>query len=344
MARWLITGGCGFIGSNLIRLALRTRPDVEIVNFDALTYAGNPRNVEDAARDAGSRYIFRRGSVASPADAKAVFGEHGPFDVVFHLAAESHVDRSIDSAAAFVETNVVGTQVMLDFARQGGLTSHGRFVHISTDEVYGALPLDESAPRFREETPLAPRSPYAASKASSDLMVLAAQHTHGLNAVVTRCSNNYGPYQFPEKLIPLMILRASRGESLPVYGDGLYVRDWIHVDDHCRGLIAAAERGQAGEVYNFGADNERPNIALVKTLLQMLGQPETLIAYVTDRKGHDRRYAVDASKARRELGWQPEVNFEQGLRDTVTWYLDNAEWVKSILTKDYLEYIVAHYG
>jgi dTDP-glucose 4,6-dehydratase len=346
MTRWLVTGGYGFIGSNLVRMILAERPNVEIVNFDALTYAGNPRNVESAVEAAAAgggagRYHFRRGDLTDHAELESLFREEGPFDAVLHLAAESHVDRSIESAHEFVTTNVVGTQMLLDHARRREVP---RFLHVSTDEVYGALPLDQPALKFTEATPLSPRSPYSASKAASDFLALAAHHTHGMDVVVTRCSNNYGPYQFPEKLIPLMILRAAANETMPVYGDGLYVRDWIHVEDHCRGLLAALERGRAGEVYNFGGDNEWPNIKLVRELLAILEKPESLIRHVEDRKGHDRRYAVDATKAKSELGWQPTVDFPNGLRATVEWYRANADWVQSILTKDYQDYIRRHYG
>jgi dTDP-glucose 4,6-dehydratase len=259
-------------------------------------------------------------------------------EAVMHLAAESHVDRSILSPAVFIETNVRGTQVLLEAARELGVK---RFLHVSTDEVYGSL---GETGLFTEATPLAPSSPYSASKAGSDLLALAYAHTFGMHVVVTRCSNNYGAYQFPEKLIPLMIANALRDLPLPVYGDGLNVRDWIHVDDHCRGLLAALERGKAGEVYNFGASSERRNIQIVKAVLALLGKPESLIRYVRDRPGHDRRYAIDASKAKRELGWEPLRRFEDALAETVTWYREHRGWWERILTGEYLKYYERQYG
>jgi len=340
MRQWLVTGGCGFIGSALVRVILAERPDVRVVNLDALTYAGHPANVEDAAQRHGDRYCFRRANLVDAAQLAACFREEGPFEAILHLAAESHVDRSIESALAFVETNVTGTQRLLDAARENSV---GRFLHVSTDEVYGALPLEPEDAKFSEESPLAPRSPYAASKASAELLALAAFHTHGLSVTVTRGSNTYGPRQFPEKLIPLMILRASADEPLPVYGDGLYVRDWLYVDDHARGMLAALEKGKPGEAYNLGGDNEWPNIALVKDLLRRIGKPESLIRHVEDRKGHDRRYALDSSKAHRELDWAPQMPFELGLDTTLRWYTENTGWVNSIRSKDYLAYIEKHY-
>ena len=320
--RVLVTGGMGFIGSNFIRLVLAERPGWEVWNLDLLTYAANPDNLADVApgAEAEGRYRFVQGDIADPEAMRALFSEGG-FRQVVHFAAESHVDRSIQSAAPFVRTNVVGTQVLLDAARAAGV---GRFAHVSTDEVYGDLEMDD--PAFTEETPIRPSSPYSASKAGSDHLALAYHRTHGMDVVVTRCSNNYGPYQFPEKLIPLMIVNALEGRPLPVYGKGENVRDWIHVEDHCRGVLAALEGGRAGEVYNFGGASERKNLDVVRQIARAVGAPEELIRFVTDRPGHDRRYAIDFRKAERELGWTPARSFEDGLGDTVRWYVENREW------------------
>jgi dTDP-glucose 4,6-dehydratase len=331
----LVTGGSGFIGSNLVRLLLAERPEWRVVNLDRLTYAGNAENLADL--DGHPRYRFVRGDIAN-GELVAEIVRSERIDAVMHLAAESHVDRSILSPAVFIETNVRGTQVLLEAARELGVK---RFLHVSTDEVYGSL---GPTGLFTEETPLAPSSPYSASKAGSDLLALAYAHTFKLPVVVTRCSNNYGPYQFPEKLIPLMIANALRDLPLPVYGDGLNVRDWIHVEDHCRGLLAALERGRAGEVYNFGASSERRNIEIVKAVLAQVGKPESLIQYVKDRPGHDRRYAIDSSKAQRELGWAPRHRFEEALAQTVTWYREHRAWWERILTGEYLEYYERQYG
>ncbi len=323
----LVTGGAGFIGSNLVRYLLRTHEDVEIINLDLLTYAGNLENLADVEED--TRYRFVHGDVC---DADVVAALVTDVDAVLNLAAESHVDRSIVSDAPFVRTNVTGTYVLLSGALEAGVA---RFLQVSTDEVYGELPWrdpadgDPDAPRFTEETPLAPRSPYSATKAAADLLVMSYHTTHGMDVVITRCSNNYGPYQHPEKLIPLMITNAIDDKPLPVYGDGLNVRDWIHVEDHCRGLDAALRQGRAGEVYNFGGDAERTNLQVVRALLAALGKGEDLISFVEDRAGHDRRYAIDSSKAKRELGWAPTIEFESGLAETVAWYRDRAENGKS---------------
>lgn len=335
--RLLVTGSCGFIGCHLVRLLLETDGVDHVTSLDALTYAGNLKNL-DSVKD-NPRHRFIRGDVADAEFVGALFKE-GRFDGVLHLAAESHVDRSIESAAPFIRTNILGTQLLLDAARRHGVR---RFLQVSTDEVYGSLDLD-GADRFTETTPLSPRSPYAASKTAADLLVLAAHHTHGQNVVVTRCSNNYGPYQFPEKLIPLMTLNAMRDKALPVYGDGKNVRDWIYVEDHCRGIFAAFLKGQSGEVYNFGADSEWANIDLVRLLLKTVGKPESLITYVKDRPGHDRRYAIDSAKARRELGWSPAVRFQEGLRRTVEWYRDNEAWWSEILSGAYQQYYERMYG
>ncbi|MCH7564370.1 MAG: dTDP-glucose 4,6-dehydratase [Gemmatimonadetes bacterium] len=319
----LITGGAGFIGSNLVRYLLRTHENVEIINLDLLTYAGNLENLADVERD--TRYRFVHGDIC---DVDVVAELVTDVDAVVNLAAESHVDRSIVSDAPFVRTNVTGTYVLLSAALEAGV---GRFLQVSTDEVYGELPWrdpaepDPDAPRFTEETPLAPRSPYSATKAAADLLVMSYHTTHGMDVVITRCSNNYGPYQHPEKLIPLMITNAIDDKPLPVYGDGLNVRDWIQVEDHCRGLDAALRRGRAGEVYNFGGDAERTNLQVVRALLAALDEGEDLISFVEDRAGHDRRYAIDSSKARRELGWAPTIDFEEGLAETVAWYRDRVE-------------------
>lgn len=326
----LVTGGAGFIGSNFVRHLLTERLDAEVVNLDSLTYAGNLDNLAEVEADA--RHTFVHGDIC---DAELVDELMGGVDVVYHLAAESHVDRSIEADTPFVRTNVTGTAVLLSAALRHGVE---RFVQVSTDEVYGELPwrdpdaadAPDDAPRFTEDTPLAPRSPYSATKAAADHLAHAYHTTHGLDVVVTRCSNNYGPYQHPEKLIPLMITRALAGERLPVYGDGLHVRDWIHVSDHCAGLLAAAERGQAGRVYNFGGDAERTNLSVVRTLLDILDKPESLIEYVTDRPGHDRRYAIDFSRADAELGWRPRRDFTDGLADTVQWYLENEAWSAAV--------------
>ncbi len=331
----LVTGGCGFIGSNLVRMVLAERPGWRVVNLDKLTYAGNPENLADQA--ANPRYRFVHGDVADgPLVGELLRQER--IEAVLHLAAESHVDRSILSAAVFIETNVRGTQVLLEAARETGV---GRFVHVSTDEVYGSLGPEGL---FTEETPLDPSSPYSASKAGSDLLALAYGRTFGVPVVVTRCSNNYGPYQFPEKLIPLMIANALRDLPLPVYGDGLNVRDWIHVEDHCRGLLAALERGRAGEVYNFGAASERRNLDIVRQVLERLGKPESLIRFVTDRPGHDRRYAIDAAKARRELSWAPAHRFEEALAETVRWYVAHRPWWERILSGASRDYYDRQYG
>jgi dTDP-glucose 4,6-dehydratase len=331
----LVTGGAGFIGSNLVRLLLAERPGWRVVNLDKLTYAGNAENLADLAGN--PRYRFVRGDIC---DGRLV-GEllrAEKIDAVMHLAAESHVDRSILEPAVFIDTNVRGTQVLLEAARELGVK---RFLHVSTDEVYGSL---GPTGLFTETTPLAPTSPYSASKASSDLLALAYAHTFKLPVVVTRCSNNYGPYQFPEKLIPLMIANAVRELPLPVYGDGMNVRDWIHVEDHCRGLLAALERGEDGEVYNFGAASERHNLHIVKQVLGLLGKPESLIAFVKDRPGHDRRYAIDASKAQAKLGWAPRHAFEDALAATVRWYVERRPWWERIISGEYLGYYERQYG
>jgi dTDP-glucose 4,6-dehydratase len=330
----LVTGGAGFIGSNFVRYFLETHPDLKIVNFDKLTYAGNLENLTDI--QGNPRYSFVRGDICDRAHVDAAFQKHA-VDAVVHFAAESHVDRSILGAGVFVSTNVLGTQVLLDVARERGVE---RFLHVSTDEVYGSL---GATGEFTESTPLHPNSPYAASKASSDLIALAYEHTFGLPVVLTRCSNNYGPYQFPEKLIPLMIANAVDNKPLPVYGEGLNVRDWLHVTDHCRGIDVVLHRGKVGEVYNIGGNNEWKNIDIVRLLLKSLGKPESLIKYVKDRPGHDLRYAIDAGKITRELGWSPSLEFEEGLARTIAWYRDHETWWRRVMSGEYLEYYRQQY-
>jgi dTDP-glucose 4,6-dehydratase len=321
----LVTGGCGFIGSNFIRHLLVSDPDVRIINLDALTYAGNPGNLADVAGE--PRYRFVHGSIDDPAVVRPLVGQG--VASILHFAAESHVDRSIHDAGPFLRTNVLGTQVLLDAAREFGVR---RFVQVSTDEVYGSL---GPTGAFTEETPLAPNSPYSASKAAADLLVRSYVHTFGVPAVITRCSNNYGPYQFPEKLIPLFITRLLHDESVPVYGDGLNVRDWIYVDDHCRAVEAVWRHGRVGEVYNIGGRCEKTNLELTHLLLDLLGKPRSLIRYVADRPGHDRRYAIDCTKIERELGWRPRMSFEDGLKATVAWYREHAGWIENIRTGAY---------
>ena len=331
----LVTGGAGFIGGNLVRLIRRERPDWTVVNLDKLTYAGNAESLADLGPD--PKHLFVRGDIADAALVAGLIRDHR-IDAILNLAAESHVDRSILGPGIFVETNVSGTQVLLDCANAARLK---RFVQISTDEVYGSLGVTG---RFTETSPLQPSSPYSASKAAADLLVLAYGHTFGMDVVVTRCSNNYGPFQFPEKLIPLMIANALEGKKLPVYGDGMQVRDWIHVDDHCRALLAALEKGRAGEVYNLGSDNEWPNLKIVTRLLEILGRGRESIEHVKDRPGHDRRYAIDAAKARTELGWSPQIDFADGLRSTVDWYVRNRGWWERVRTGEYRTYYERNYG
>ena len=334
MAKVLVTGGCGFIGSNFIRHLLRTDPGVAVVNFDALTYAGNLENLADL--EGNPRYTFIKGDIAEPDEVRAAIPQG--LDAIIHFAAESHVDRSILDSGPFVRTNVVGTQILLDVAREKKV---GRFVHVSTDEVYGSL---GATGLFTEETPIQPNSPYSASKASSDLLVRAYHHTFGMDCVTTRCSNNYGPFQFPEKLIPLFISNLMDGKQVPVYGDGMQIRDWIHVLDHARGVEAAWRHGTSGEVYNFGGRCEKPNIEITTLLIKLLGRDETAIKYVADRLGHDRRYAIDCSKAERELGWSPIMTFDTGIAETIEWYQANQDWVAKIRSGDYLNYYSAQYG
>src|SRR5438132_8060566 len=330
----IVTGGCGFIGSNFIRYLLEVDSGVSVVNLDLLTYAGNHGNLAELADH--PRYRFVRGDIADPALVRQVLG--AGVSAVINFAAESHVDRSIDDAAPFIRTNIGGTQTLLEAARQSRVE---RYVQVSTDEVYGSL---GSSGSFTEQTPLAPNSPYAASKAGADMLVRSYVHTFGLPALITRCSNNYGPYQFPEKLLPLFITNLLRNEPVPVYGDGLNVRDWIHVRDHCAAIERVWRSGRAGEVYNIGGRCERNNLELTHKLLEIMGKPKSLIRYVKDRPGHDRRYAIDCSKIERELGWRPTISFEQGLRETVRWYREHPDWSANIRTGEYLKYYQKQYG
>ena len=330
----LVTGGCGFIGSNFIHYLLEEAPEVTVVNFDSLTYAGNLANLEDVAGH--PRYRFIHADITNREDVRAAV--KSSVAGIINFAAESHVDRSIHDSGPFVRTNILGTQILLDAAREAGIK---RFIQVSTDEVYGSL---GSTGSFTEETPLAPNSPYAASKASADLLVRGYVHTFKMPALITRCSNNYGPYQFPEKLIPLFITNLLRDELVPVYGDGLNVRDWIHVRDHCAAIYQVWLNGKEGEIYNVGGRCERTNLELTHALLEAVGKPKSLIRYVPDRPGHDRRYAIDCSKIEREIGWRPRIPFEQGLADTVQWYRDHPDWIKSIRTGQYLTYYEKQYG
>ena len=325
----LITGGAGFIGSNLVLHLLGKYPDCRIVNMDKLTYAGNLENLDSVKHD--NRYHFELGDICDRSIVERALAEYS-IDAIINVAAETHVDRSIMGSAEFIQTNIVGTHVLLELAREKHIA---KFVQVSTDEVYGSL---GETGKFNEETPLHPNSPYAASKAAADNFVLAYHHTYGLPSVITRCSNNYGPFQFPEKLIPLMIVNALNGRRLPVYGDGMNVRDWLHVADHCSAIDAVLHRGTIGEVYNVGGNNEKPNLELVRLLLKLLGKPESLISFVKDRPGHDRRYAIDSSKIQKDLGWSPSFTFELGMKETVEWYLQHRKWWERITSGEYKEY------
>jgi dTDP-glucose 4,6-dehydratase len=329
----LVTGGAGFIGSNFVRLLLKIRPDIAVINFDKLTYAGNPESLADLAEN--PHYTFIQGDIADPGAVEQVFRQG--LHALVNFAAETHVDRSIEDASPFLRTNIVGTQCLLEAARRHKLP---RFVQISTDEVYGSAATGIS---FTEATPLDPRSPYAASKASADHLVSAYANTYGVSAVILRCTNNYGPYQFPEKLIPLMIANAREDKPLPVYGDGLQERDWLFVEDYCQAIALALDKAAPGSVYNVSAGQPQPNLKIVRTILQLLDKPESLVEHVQDRPGHDRRYALDSSKFRRELGWLPQVSFEEGIRRTIDWYLNNAEWLAHTRSGEYLKYYDRHY-
>jgi len=330
----LVTGGAGFIGSNFVRLLLSARRDVEIVNLDKLTYAGNPESLADVAND--SRYQFIRGDITDREVLRELF-QRG-FDAVVHFAAETHVDRSIEDASPFLNTNIFGTHCLLEAARNFPKV---RFIHISTDEVYGSAPAGVA---FKEESPLDPRSPYAASKASAEHFVTAYANTYGISSVILRCTNNFGPFQFPEKLIPLMIANASEDKPLPVYGDGLQERDWLFVEDYCGAITLALEKAKPGSIYNVSSGVSQPNLKIVRTILQLLGKPESLIQYVQDRPGHDRRYALDSSRIQRELGWSPLVSFEDGIRKTIQWYRSNSEWLDHARSGEYRNYYDRHYN
>ena len=336
--RIVVTGGAGFIGSNFVYYMLKQHPEDEIICYDALTYAGNMETLEEAL--ANPRFVFVKGDITSRAQVGELFASKKP-EIIVNFAAESHVDRSIENPDVFLRTNILGTGVLLDACRKYGIK---RYHQVSTDEVYGDLPLDRPELFFTEQTNLHTSSPYSASKASADLLVQAYTRTYGLPATISRCSNNYGPYHFPEKLIPLMIANALADKKLPVYGKGENVRDWLYVEDHCMAIDLILRKGCAGEIYNIGGHNERRNIDVVRTILRELEKPESLIEYVEDRKGHDRRYAIDPAKIHAELGWEPVTRFEDGIKKTVQWYLDHTDWWKHILSGDYRDYYERMYG
>ena len=334
----LVTGGAGFIGSNFIYYMIKMHPGYRVVCFDALTYAGNLETLKDALKNRNFKFV--KGNIC---DRKLVYElfEAENFDVVINFAAESHVDRSIDNPEIFLMTNIMGTQVLMDASVKYGVK---RYHQVSTDEVYGDLPLDRPDLLFTEETPIHTSSPYSASKASADLLVQAYHRTYGLPVTISRCSNNYGPYHFPEKLIPLMIANALNDKPLPVYGKGENVRDWLYVEDHCSAIDLIIHKGKEGEIYNIGGHNEKTNIYIVRKILEILGKPESLITYVTDRKGHDLRYAIDPTKIHKELGWFPNTKFDDGIVKTVNWYLENKPWWESIISGEYQEYYEKMYG
>jgi dTDP-glucose 4,6-dehydratase len=334
----LVTGAAGFIGSNFVFHMLKAHPDDDIIALDSLTYAGNMETLEPVMNE--PHFAFEKCDITDRDGVWQVFEKHHP-DVVVNFAAESHVDRSIEDPGVFLRTNILGTQVLMDAARAFGIQ---RFHQVGTDEVYGDLPLDRPDLFFTEDLPIQASSPYSASKASADLLVMAYHRTYGLPVTISRCSNNYGPYQFPEKLIPLMIANALADKPLPVYGTGENVRDWLYVEDHCRAIDMILQNGRDGEVYNIGGHNERSNLEVVKTILHQLGKPESLITFVGDRKGHDLRYAIDPSKIHAELGWLPETKFDDGIRQTIDWYLDNEAWWKNIISGEYMEYYEKMYG
>ena len=334
----LVTGGAGFIGGNFVHHMVNKYPDYQIVNLDLLTYAGNLETLKPV--EDKPNYKFVKGDIADEAFIMDLF-EKEKFDVVVNFAAESHVDRSIEDPGIFVQTNVMGTRVLLDASRKFGVK---RYHQVSTDEVYGDLPLDRPDLFFTENTPIHTSSPYSASKASADLFVLAYHRTFGTPVTVSRCSNNYGPYHFPEKLIPLMISRALADEELPVYGNGENVRDWLHVSDHCEAIDLIIHKGKVGEVYNIGGHNERTNLQVVQTILKALDKPESLIKYVKDRPGHDRRYAIDPTKIHNELGWLPETKFEDGIKKTIKWYLEHRKWWETNISGEYQNYYEKMYG
>lgn len=334
----LVTGAAGFIGSNFVFHMRKAHPEYDIIALDSLTYAGNLETLAPVMEE--DHFTFVRCDITDREGVRKVFEEHHP-DVVVNFAAESHVDRSIEDPGVFLRTNILGTQVLMDACREFGIR---RFHQVGTDEVYGDLPLDRPDLFFTEDLPLQASSPYSASKASADLLAMAYHRTYGLPVTISRCSNNYGSYQFPEKLIPLMIANALADKPLPVYGTGENVRDWLYVEDHCRAIDMILENGKVGEVYNIGGHNERSNLDVVKTILKQLGKPESLITFVGDRKGHDLRYAIDPSKIHGELGWLPETKFDDGIRQTIDWYLNNESWWKNIISGDYMEYYEKMYG
>ena len=339
----LVTGGAGFIGSNFVKMMLKKHPDYNIINVDTLTYAGNLENLKDIENN--SNYTFVKADIRDRDKIEGIF-ENNEISAVVNFAAESHVDRSIEEPEVFLTTNIIGTQVLLDVAKRHWKIKPDdkydreykpgvKFLQVSTDEVYGAL---GETGLFVEDMPLLPNSPYSASKASADLIVRAYNETFGMPVNITRCSNNYGPYQFPEKLIPLMINNCLNEKDLPVYGDGMQVRDWLHVSDHCVAIDTVLHKGKDGEIYNIGGDNEKANIEIVKLIIRTLGKSEDLIKYVKDRPGHDRRYAIDNTKITAELGWEPAYTFEQGMEETIQWYLDNMEWIERVVSGDYMGY------
>ncbi len=334
----IVTGGAGFIGSNFIFYQLKNHPQDRIVCFDKLTYAGNLETLKDVMDNPNFRFV--KGDIADREAVEKLFEEEKP-DIVVNFAAESHVDRSIEDPGIFLKTNILGTQVLMDACRKYGIK---RYHQVSTDEVYGDLPLDRPDLFFTEETPIHTSSPYSSSKAGADLLVLSYYRTFGLPVSISRCSNNYGPYHFPEKLIPLIISRALADEPLPVYGKGENVRDWLYVEDHCAAIDLVMRKGRKGEVYNIGGHNERSNLDVVKTILKHLDKPESLITFVTDRPGHDMRYAIDPAKIHRELGWLPKTDFDTGIKKTVDWYLDNKEWWQNIISGDYQNYYKKMYS
>lgn len=334
----IVTGGAGFIGSNFVFYELKNHSEDRIVCFDKLTYAGNLATLASVMDNPNFRFV--KGDIADKNDVEKLFEEEKP-DIVVNFAAESHVDRSIEDPGLFLKTNILGTQVLMDACRKYGIK---RYHQVSTDEVYGDLPLDRPDLFFTEDTPIHTSSPYSSSKAGADLLVLAYHRTFGLPVTITRCSNNYGPYHFPEKLIPLIISRALADESLPVYGTGENVRDWLYVEDHCAAIDLVIRKGREGEVYNIGGHNERTNLEVVKTILKQLGKPESLITYVTDRPGHDMRYAIDPTKIHNELGWLPATKFDDGIKKTIDWYLNNKEWWENIISGDYQNYFDEMYS
>ncbi|MDO4982462.1 MAG: dTDP-glucose 4,6-dehydratase [Eubacteriales bacterium] len=350
MKRILVTGGAGFIGSNFVQYILKEKQDIELlVNLDLLTYAGNLENLLPVQDD--KRYVFAHGDIRDRAFVNELFDKYD-FDTVVHFAAESHVDRSIVEPELFLTTNIIGTQTLLDAAKSHWKLDPDnkysreyaegvKYLQVSTDEVYGALGKEGM---FTETTPISPNSPYSASKASADMVVRAYHVTYGMPVNITRCSNNYGPYQFPEKLIPLMLHNAKEDKSLPVYGDGMQIRDWLHVHDHCAAIRTVLEKGVVGEVYNIGGNNERANIEIVSLILDVLGKPTSLIKHVQDRPGHDRRYAIDNTKITTQLGWAPEYTFKRGMQETIEWYLENTQWVEHVISGDYLDYYAKMYS